>query len=111
MLFRSEFKIKAELDQMTGVYNNITAEELIRAKLAKHPNQSHALMIVDIDNFKSVNDIEGHQVGDDTIKAIADILASRLERKSVVEGKKGAGRGGRGGGRRGGGRGWGVAAT
>lgn len=81
---REQFKVDSELDLMTKLYNKHTVEQLISNGLAKYNNALNAFLIVDIDNFKSVNDNEGHLVGDHTIKIIADLLSSRFRQSDIV---------------------------
>lgn len=80
----AEYKVRAEMDLMTGLYNKVTAEHFIKEGIKKHKNSENALFIVDIDNFKSVNDIYGHQEGDHTIKIIADLLSSQFRNSDIV---------------------------
>lgn len=49
-----EFKVKSELDEMTGLFNKVTTVNLISDVLLKSPNKPHALLVVDIDNFKAI---------------------------------------------------------
>ena len=44
----------------------------------------HALLVVDIDNFKAVSDLHGHQMGDHTICAVADLLSARFRQSDIV---------------------------
>jgi len=72
-------QIYAERDQMTGVYNKTSGINIIENELRiKGENSQHALFIIDIDNFKGVNDNLGHAVGDKVIieaaKAISNIF-------------------------------------
>ncbi|MDD3165151.1 MAG: diguanylate cyclase [Oscillospiraceae bacterium] len=83
-----QFRVRSEVDQMTGLYNKTTTMNKIEECLKLSPNQLHAFFIVDIDNFKTVNDVEGHQMGDHTICIIAAML-SQCFRKSDVVGRIG----------------------
>ncbi len=75
---------KATRDPLTGLFNRGYAEELIKAKMAedseKTPRPLNALMIIDLDNFKGVNDIMGHLFGDailtDTARRIQETFRS-----------------------------------
>lgn len=55
---------KAKRDSLTGVYNKSTTKELIDHYIHKHKNTSHVFMIIDIDDFKHINDTYGHLQGD-----------------------------------------------
>ena len=62
---------------MTHLLNKATAEHAISHILLSTPEELHALFAIDIDNFKAVNDIFGHKMGDHTISVVAGILASK----------------------------------
>lgn len=63
---------KAETDQMTGLYNKATTESKIKSHLRElNGNSSVVLMLVDIDDFKNINDTYGHLKGDEVIVDIA----------------------------------------
>lgn len=67
---------KAENDLLTGVLNKKTMEERIRLSLENlHPNEHYIFYMIDLDNFKKVNDTLGHIYGD---KVITD-TAARLK--------------------------------
>lgn len=48
------------------------------------PEELHALFAIDIDNFKAVNDIFGHKMGDHTISVVAGILASHFSGSDII---------------------------
>lgn len=76
---------KSETDQLTGLFNKMTVQDRIKAYLAESSGDSmHALFIMDIDNFKIVNDIYGHLTGDKTLEKISDQITSVLEDNSIV---------------------------
>ena len=59
-----ELAQQAQMDAMTGLYNKATSERLIGEELQNNPGSPHAFIILDIDNFKQINDRYGHTVGD-----------------------------------------------
>lgn len=67
-------KRKAEQDALTGMYNKITSHALIRSYLQEKPDEVSALMIIDIDNFKSINDNLGHLYGDAVLTQLARVM-------------------------------------
>ena len=66
---------KAETDLMTGLYNKATSESKIKSALRNlDGNSFNVFMLVDIDDFKKINDTYGHLKGDDVIVDIAHAL-------------------------------------
>lgn len=66
---------KAQTDSMTGLLNKATIEAYIGEQLREvQPGSNDVLMVVDIDDFKNVNDTYGHLVGDEVIIDIAKAL-------------------------------------
>jgi len=62
----------ASTDELTGLLNRATARRKITDYLAEDGRDgSHAIFMIDIDNFKSVNDLFGHQEGDSLLISIA----------------------------------------
>ncbi|MCR5526222.1 MAG: EAL domain-containing protein [Lachnospiraceae bacterium] len=74
-----EEKNAAEIDQLTGLYNRYRAVPMIRDYLHKHNDEMCALVMLDLDDFKEVNDHYGHQCGDELLKAFANRLKSKFE--------------------------------
>ena len=81
---QQEWQIKAENDEMTGLLNKATVQRLCDEVLQHGCGEEHAMLVVDIDNFKAVNDLYGHQMGDHTICAIADLLSANFEGSDFV---------------------------
>ncbi len=67
---------QAMTDPLTGIANRRKFIEVIRNELQRSERFGHPLSLVtiDIDHFKSVNDIHGHDVGDETIRTVAKCL-------------------------------------
>ncbi|MDO9138999.1 MAG: diguanylate cyclase [Methylobacter sp.] len=69
----------ASTDPLTGLFNRrVFLEQLEqeRAKVARLPNYSAVLLMLDLDFFKRVNDVYGHGTGDEVLKGFADIARS-----------------------------------
>lgn len=80
-------KEKAERDGLTGLYNRLTATEAINAFLQSDTQDSyaqHALLILDLDNFKALNDTLGHKMGDIALQNIAGILTDYFHREDIL---------------------------
>jgi len=84
---RMEFNKKtyAERDMLTGLFDKVSGINLIENKLMiSADNSKHALYVVDIDNFKGINDNLGHAVGDAMLKDVADILSGIFRSADIV---------------------------
>lgn len=75
----------AKRDQMTGLYNHDATIELIREYLAQDgADKPHALIVIDINEFKKVNDRYGHMQGDLIIVEVAKRIQSVFRRDDIV---------------------------
>ncbi len=76
MMFSRTLEHKAATDSLTGLYNHRRFQEELNKQIetGKLNNQNFALLIVDIDNFKLVNDLHGHQNGDKVLYDIAVLM-------------------------------------
>ncbi|MBQ9865632.1 MAG: diguanylate cyclase [Lachnospiraceae bacterium] len=82
-----ELKLKADHDGLTGLLNKTATEELIRRILLNGAEQNEdggALIILDTDNFKAVNDTYGHSEGDKVLAAIGGIISSNFKGMDVT---------------------------
>ena len=68
----------AQKDPLTGICNRAALDEMMQRELshAHRQDSSYALIILDIDHFKAVNDKYGHIVGDCALKAVANMMAN-----------------------------------
>jgi diguanylate cyclase (GGDEF)-like protein/PAS domain S-box-containing protein len=76
----------AEHDVLTGLPNRRLFLDLLAGQLSKK-TQNHSytsIALIDIDDFKSVNDSLGHQVGDELIVAVANRLEERVGDRGIV---------------------------
>lgn len=73
----------AEFDAMTGLANRGQFEARL-AELGRGPRRAGALVLVDLDRFKAVNDTLGHAVGDECLKEVALRLGRACRRADLV---------------------------
>jgi diguanylate cyclase (GGDEF)-like protein len=75
-------QVEAEHDPLTGILNRGGGAMMIRGCVERH--ESGTFLIVDIDDFKLVNDHYGHQKGDDILKEVARTLQSSFKKTDIV---------------------------
>ena len=80
-----ELEKRAARDELSGLLNRAAAEQYIASRLEEmRAGESCALFIVDLDDFKRVNDTLGHQAGDQAIRRSAQILSGLFHAKDIV---------------------------
>jgi diguanylate cyclase (GGDEF)-like protein len=77
---------EADEDALTGLKNRRRFEEEVRAAMARsrRDRTTGALLMLDLDHFKSVNDSRGHPAGDRMIEGIAEILRRRTRESDLL---------------------------
>lgn len=71
------FKTLSQIDPMTNLYNRRFLEKILEESFKKNKNNTSsnlAVISIDIDNFKEVNDNYGHQMGDEVIRVVARVM-------------------------------------
>lgn len=74
---------RAELDSMTELLNHAAFEKYVAAALVEG-GEGSAFFMIDLDNFKTVNDALGHPEGDRVIQEFADVLLRVFPRDALV---------------------------
>lgn len=77
---------EAERDPLTQLYNRRAGERELQSALdyARNNQLTCALMLIDLDRFKPINDNYGHEAGDRVLTAIADRLVRSLRKQDIV---------------------------
>ncbi len=85
-LLKMELEKRSKTDPLTGLLNKGAVEELISMMIGNYyKEQDHcALMMVDVDQFKSINDTYGHAVGDDVLSRIGRIINGSFRGNDVA---------------------------
>ncbi|RXJ88315.1 hypothetical protein CRV01_12925 [Arcobacter sp. CECT 8983] len=77
---------QANHDQLTGLFNRQKFNEIFKKEIKREKRYKNnlSLIIFDIDNFKSINDEFGHNVGDEVLKVIAKVLLESIREHDCV---------------------------
>lgn len=81
---KRELQHRVETDSLTGLYNKKAASERVDRWLQHNPAGSACMIMLDIDNFKQINDMYGHAAGDDVLKQTAKLLQSCFAEDSIL---------------------------
>jgi diguanylate cyclase (GGDEF)-like protein len=77
-------KLEVHTDKMTGLMNKQTFETNAEKQLGEKSAYHCAIIFVDLDHFKNLNDTLGHSIGDDAIKEAAQNLKGLFENEDLV---------------------------
>ncbi len=79
-------RIAAFRDGLTGLYNHRYFQEALDRELSRARRHKHSLslIMIDIDDFKGINDKYGHQRGDAVLKAIAQLLLQNTRSSDII---------------------------
>ena len=74
----------ALLDPLTGLSNRRHFEDIFHAAAEKRQEARHALLLLDLDGFKKVNDTYGHPEGDEVLRVVSARLSHAVKRDDLV---------------------------
>lgn len=82
----ADAETRATRDPLTGLYNQQTFWDLLQyeTQRAKRQQYKFSLLLIDLDNFKVINDKYGHEVGDHFLREFADILKASVRKGDIV---------------------------
>ena len=83
---RARLEHQAQTDPLTGLYNHRAFHERLRLALssASRSHESVSVLMLDIDDFKRVNDVYGHGAGDEILRSLADTLKDAVRSSDIV---------------------------
>lgn len=80
-----DLRLKAECDAVTGLSNHASTRDLVNDALSdSHLAASSVFAVVDLDDFKAVNDTCGHLKGDELLREVASILRANCRETDIV---------------------------
>ena len=80
----TNLKRLASQDSLTGLYNHKAAKEMIENMIAQRENKEYAVILIDVDYFKSANDQHGHIFGDEVLKYISQKMRQNIRRDDIA---------------------------
>jgi diguanylate cyclase (GGDEF)-like protein len=83
---KEELRRLASIDPLTGAWNRRALEETYARRLVQRARYetSGAVLLLDLDGFKEVNDALGHARGDEVLRAVVDVLRTALRASDIV---------------------------
>lgn len=84
-LLHREIERIATIDSLTGIYNRHKFEELfaLEAERSRRFSLPLSIIMIDIDHFKSVNDTYGHNVGDEVLQYLAEVVQKNIRKIDI----------------------------
>jgi diguanylate cyclase (GGDEF)-like protein len=77
---------KAQIDALTGLWNRRYFDDRLEAELslARRSPRPLAVLMIDIDRFKTINDTFGHAIGDEVLRRVANLLGESVRTEDIV---------------------------
>ena len=75
---KERFKVMAQIDGLTQIFNRAAFVTLAQNMLSENQSDAISFVMCDIDFFKQINDEHGHDVGDEVLVELAELISSQL---------------------------------
>ena len=81
---RKNFKRLAVTDALTGIYNRRGFDDQVEQYMRQNPQKHCVVAMLDIDDFKLINDIYGHAAGDGVLKKLAESMKQYFSKDAIL---------------------------
>ena len=81
---KKELENKADTDLLTGLNNKLATERKIKNYMAQNPKTQCMMFLLDVDNFKTVNDTMGHAFGDEVLSTLGEEISSIFRASDII---------------------------
>ena len=81
---RKNFKRLAVTDALTGIYNRLGFDDRVEQYMRQNPQKHCVVAMLDIDDFKLVNDMYGHAAGDAVLKKLAESMKQYFSKDAIL---------------------------
>lgn len=81
---KKELEDKADTDLLTGLTNKLATERKIKEYMMQNPNSQSMLFILDVDNFKKINDTMGHAFGDEVLRSLGQQIGAIFRATDII---------------------------
>lgn len=81
---KKELENKADMDLLTGLNNKLATERKIKNYMAQNPQSQSMMFLLDIDNFKTINDTMGHAFGDEVLSTLGEEISAIFRASDII---------------------------
>lgn len=81
---KKELENKADTDLLTGLNNKLATERKIKEYMAQNPQSQSMMFLLDVDNFKKINDTMGHAFGDEVLRSLGGQIGTIFRASDII---------------------------
>ncbi len=81
---KKQLEDKADTDLLTGLNNKLATERKIKDYMAQNPKTQSMMFLLDIDNFKKINDTMGHAFGDEVLRSLGQQIGANFRATDII---------------------------